>query len=137
MAAATPKAPARKKAPKQRARRKPNPYIAWRKRLDRTRPGLVQFTLDTATEREIQSALEDVSQDRTTLVIAHRLSTVVNADRILVLEDGRIAEHGTHGELLARHGLYAAMWNRQQEAAGEKAVADLPVSYSGPIISHG
>ena len=55
--------------------------------------------LDTATEREIQSALEEVSQNRTALVIAHRLSTVVNADSIIVLQDGAIAEQGTHGEL--------------------------------------
>ncbi len=72
--------------------------------------------LDTATEQEIQSALEDVAQDRTTLVIAHRLSTVVNADRIIVLDDGVIAEQGTHAELIARGGLYAAMWDRQREA---------------------
>jgi ATP-binding cassette subfamily B protein len=72
--------------------------------------------LDTATEQEIQSAIEQVSHDRTTLVIAHRLSTVVNADRIIVLQDGEIAEQGTHGELIARGGLYAAMWDRQREA---------------------
>jgi len=72
--------------------------------------------LDTATEQEIQSALETVSQNRTALVIAHRLSTVVNADSIIVLQDGRIAEQGTHGELIARGGLYAAMWDRQREA---------------------
>ena len=72
--------------------------------------------LDTATEREIQSALEEVSQNRTALVIAHRLSTVVNADQIIVLDDGVIAERGTHGELIARGGLYAAMWDRQREA---------------------
>jgi ATP-binding cassette subfamily B protein len=72
--------------------------------------------LDTATEREIQSAIEQVSKNRTALVIAHRLSTVVNADRIIVLQDGSIAEQGTHGELMARGGLYAAMWDRQREA---------------------
>ena len=72
--------------------------------------------LDTATEQEIQSALDQVSRGRTTLVIAHRLSTVVNADRIIVLKDGRIAEQGTHGELIGRDGLYAAMWARQREA---------------------
>jgi ATP-binding cassette subfamily B protein len=72
--------------------------------------------LDTATEQEIQSAIDDVSQNRTTLVIAHRLSTVVNADLIIVLRDGAIAERGTHAELIARGGLYAAMWDRQREA---------------------
>jgi ATP-binding cassette subfamily B protein len=72
--------------------------------------------LDTATEQEIQSALEEVSQNRTALVIAHRLSTVVDADSIIVLADGKIAEQGTHGELIARDGLYAAMWARQLEA---------------------
>jgi ABC-type transport system involved in Fe-S cluster assembly fused permease/ATPase subunit len=72
--------------------------------------------LDTATEQEIQSAIDSVAQNRTTLVIAHRLSTVVNADLIIVLQDGAIAERGTHSELIARGGLYAAMWNRQREA---------------------
>ncbi len=72
--------------------------------------------LDTHTEREIQSALDEVSQNRTTLVIAHRLSTVVNADQIIVLEAGRIAERGTHTELLDSGGLYSSMWARQREA---------------------
>ncbi len=72
--------------------------------------------LDTQTEQEIQSALETVSRGRTTIVIAHRLSTVVNADEIIVLKDGVIAERGRHSELLAARGLYAAMWDRQREA---------------------
>jgi ATP-binding cassette subfamily B protein len=72
--------------------------------------------LDTHTEREIQSALDEVSQNRTTLVIAHRLSTVVNADQIIVLEAGQIAERGRHTELLDKGGLYASMWARQREA---------------------
>jgi ATP-binding cassette subfamily B protein len=72
--------------------------------------------LDTKTERDIQSALDVVSKNRTTVVIAHRLSTVVNADEILVLRDGVIAERGSHGALLAQDGLYAQMWNRQREA---------------------
>ncbi|MEP2707476.1 MAG: ABC transporter ATP-binding protein/permease [Roseibium sp.] len=72
--------------------------------------------LDTHTEREIQSALDQVSRNRTTLVIAHRLSTVVNADQIIVLEAGEIAERGTHTELLDQDGLYASMWARQREA---------------------
>jgi ATP-binding cassette, subfamily B, heavy metal transporter len=72
--------------------------------------------LDTHTEREIQAALDVVSQNRTTLVIAHRLSTVINADEIIVLRSGEIAERGTHDELLGKGGLYADMWNRQREA---------------------
>ena len=72
--------------------------------------------LDTRTEQEIQAALDLVSQGRTTLVIAHRLSTVISADEIIVLQDGRIAERGRHGELLAKRGLYAEMWARQREA---------------------
>ncbi|HJP23643.1 MAG TPA: ABC transporter ATP-binding protein/permease [Alphaproteobacteria bacterium] len=73
--------------------------------------------LDSHTEREIQTALKQVSADRTTLVIAHRLSTVVDADEILVLDQGRIVERGRHADLLALEGNYAAMWARQQEAA--------------------
>lgn len=72
--------------------------------------------LDTRTEQEIQSALDVVSRNRTTLVIAHRLSTVISADEIIVLKDGVIAERGTHGELIDRDGLYASMWSRQREA---------------------
>ncbi|MFD1746191.1 ABCB family ABC transporter ATP-binding protein/permease [Rhizobium helianthi] len=72
--------------------------------------------LDTTTEQEIQAALDVVSKNRTTLVIAHRLSTVINADEIIVLRDGQIAERGTHAGLLAQNGLYASMWNRQREA---------------------
>src|SRR5436309_4613508 len=72
--------------------------------------------LDSHTEREIQDALELVSQDRTTLVIAHRLSTIVGADEIIVLDDGVIVERGTHHQLLLKSGLYASMWNRQREA---------------------
>jgi len=76
--------------------------------------------LDTGTEREIQSALNEVSRNRTTLVIAHRLSTVVDADEILVLDHGRIIERGRHSELLALGGHYAAMWNKQREAAAAR-----------------
>ena len=71
--------------------------------------------LDTRTEREIETALRTVSADRTTLVIAHRLSTVVDADEILVLQDGQVAERGTHAGLLAQDGLYARMWALQAE----------------------
>jgi len=73
--------------------------------------------LDTRTEQEIEAALRNVSADRTTLVIAHRLSTVVDADEILVLVDGRVAERGTHASLLARDGVYARMWRLQAEQA--------------------
>lgn len=73
--------------------------------------------LDTRTERDIQKALDAVSANRTTLVIAHRLSTVVNADEILVLDQGHIVERGRHASLLAFGGVYAGMWNRQREIA--------------------
>ncbi|MBL8594084.1 MAG: ABC transporter ATP-binding protein/permease [Devosia sp.] len=73
--------------------------------------------LDSKTEEDIKSALDMVSANRTTLVIAHRLSTVVNADEIIVLRDGQIAERGTHHRLLVKQGLYAQMWNRQREAS--------------------
>ena len=72
--------------------------------------------LDSFTEQEIQSALRKVSKNRTTIVIAHRLSTVVDADEIIVLDAGRISERGTHNQLLRKKGVYAAMWNRQREA---------------------
>ncbi len=78
--------------------------------------------LDTKTEREIQTSLDEVSAERTTLMIAHRLSTVVGADEILVLDGGRIVERGDHAALLARGDVYAAMWARQQEA-DERAAA--------------
>jgi len=73
--------------------------------------------LDSRTEQEILLALRNVSQNRTTITIAHRLSTVIDAHEIIVLEKGRIAECGNHSELLQIDGAYAAMWNRQQRAA--------------------
>ena len=72
-------------------------------------------SLDTKSESMIQDALETVAANRTTLVIAHRLSTVADADTILVLQDGRIVERGTHFELLDKHGLYAEMWHLQRK----------------------
>jgi ATP-binding cassette, subfamily B, heavy metal transporter len=72
--------------------------------------------LDSHTEKEIQDALERVAENRTSLVIAHRLSTVVHADNIIVLDHGEIVERGTHLELLAKGGLYASLWARQREA---------------------
>ena len=80
--------------------------------------------VDTETEMLIQRGLEDITADRTTFLIAHRLSTVKNADTILVLEDGEIVERGTHEQLLDRDGLYANLWRVQ---AGE--VEDLPESF--------
>ena len=74
--------------------------------------------LDSRTESEIQGNLEALSQGRTTLVIAHRLSTVTGADEILVLEEGRIVERGRHARLLEKRGRYAEMWRRQQEESG-------------------
>ncbi|MDB5369556.1 MAG: transporter ATP-binding protein/permease [Roseomonas sp.] len=81
--------------------------------------------LDTRTEQDIQQALRGVSAGRTTLVIAHRLSTVVEADEIMVLQDGQVAERGNHTVLMAQGGLYAQMWRRQSEAvaAAEAAAA--------------
>jgi len=79
--------------------------------------------LDSRTEASIQATLERISERRTTIVIAHRLSTVVHADEIVVLEDGRVAERGTHHALLAADGLYAEMWRRQQ-AERERATED-------------
>jgi ATP-binding cassette subfamily B protein len=79
--------------------------------------------LDSRTEAEILDTLDEVSKQRTTIVIAHRLSTVVDADEIVVLDAGRVAEQGTHAELLAKDGLYAEMWARQQAEKEEEAVA--------------
>jgi ATP-binding cassette subfamily B protein len=82
--------------------------------------------LDSHTEKEIQASLREVAEHRTALVIAHRLSTVVDADEIIVLDRGEVAERGRHAELLARNGLYAAMWRRQQEAAdAQRRLAEL------------
>ncbi len=91
--------------------------------------------LDTHTEREIQSALAEVSKNRTTLVIAHRLSTVVDADEILVLDHGEIVERGRHADLVQRNGHYAAMWNKQKEAA--EARAKLLEAESDPDVAPG
>ncbi len=93
--------------------------------------------LDTRTEQEIQAALGDAARGRTTLVIAHRLSTVVEADEILVLQDGQVAERGSHPALIAADGLYAAMWRRQSEAvaaaeAAAAAAAQLAAAGLGP-----
>jgi ABC-type transport system involved in Fe-S cluster assembly fused permease/ATPase subunit len=79
--------------------------------------------LDTRTEQDIQAALRTVARDRTTLTIAHRLSTVIDADEILVLVEGRVAERGQHAELVARGGVYARMWAMQAEQEQAEPVA--------------
>ncbi len=81
-------------------------------------------SLDTHTEKEIQESLKQVSSGRTTLIIAHRLSTVVDADEIIVLEEGRVAERGHHADLLERKGPYAAMWAKQQETDHAREVLE-------------
>lgn len=80
--------------------------------------------LDSKAEQAIQSQLKDIARNRTTLVIAHRLSTVADAQQILVLDHGRIVERGTHPALLAADGLYAQMWRRQQAHQDEEVAQD-------------
>ncbi|MFM2411603.1 MAG: hypothetical protein RL481_2431 [Pseudomonadota bacterium] len=79
--------------------------------------------LDSRTEADIVATLDEVSRRRTTIVIAHRLSTVVNADEIVVLDAGRVAERGSHAALLEKRGLYADMWARQQAEKDDETVA--------------
>ncbi|MDE0007191.1 MAG: ATP-binding cassette domain-containing protein, partial [Gammaproteobacteria bacterium] len=79
-------------------------------------------SLDSNTEQAILAALAEVAENRTTVVIAHRLSTVQDADLIIVLDEGAVRERGTHDELLAREGLYAELWAIQQRGGeGERA----------------
>ena len=92
------------------------------------RPRILVFdeatsSLDSQTEQVIQETLREVAKDHTTLVIAHRLSTVVDADRILVMDQGRIVEQGTHQALLAKQGVYQQMWQLQQKE--QRALAQI------------
>lgn len=95
--------------------------------------------LDTRAERAIQGEIDRIAEDRTTLIIAHRLSTIVGADEIIVLDRGRIVERGRHDELLARRGLYAQLWNLQQQQLDvertERRLARQPVNVAIVLAS--
>lgn len=80
--------------------------------------------LDTTSEHHIQEALHELMQGRTTIVIAHRLSTVREMDRIIVLESGKLAEEGSHADLITRGGIYAGFWNRQTASFGDVLIDD-------------
>ena len=82
-------------------------------------------SLDTHTERLIQQNLREVSRGATTIIIAHRLSTAVDADQILVIDTGRVAESGSHESLLAAGGKYAQLWDEQKRERPEHMPGDL------------
>jgi ATP-binding cassette subfamily B protein len=81
-------------------------------------------SLDSRTEGDVQAALEEASKGRTTIVVAHRLSTIAHADQIIVLKDGVIAERGAHAALIARGGEYAELWRRQAEEPPKSVAAE-------------
>jgi ATP-binding cassette subfamily B protein len=80
-------------------------------------------SLDSRTEAEVQNALEEAAKGRTTVVVAHRLSTIAGADQIIVLKDGVVVERGRHADLVARGGEYAELWRRQAEEPDEAEFA--------------
>ena len=81
-------------------------------------------SLDPENEVEVQKAIDTLIKGRTVIVIAHRLKTVRNADRIIVLDDGRIKEEGTHGDLIRKGGLYSRLWKIQERISGWKLAAE-------------
>ncbi len=83
-------------------------------------------SLDSRSEKQIQQEIDSIAKDNTTLIIAHRLSTVVNADMILVVDQGSVTERGTHAELIAQNGLYAKMWRLQQDEKNMERVEETP-----------
>lgn len=91
-------------------------------------------SLDSHSERLIQDALDEVSRGRTTLVVAHRLSTIIDSDRIMVLQSGEIIEQGSHQELLLQNGLYAQLWQIQSRSTGEEELEIKPDALiAGPV----
>src|SRR3546814_16973446 len=101
--------------------------VATARPLPKNPPSLIldeaTSALDSRTEAAIQETLRNIEHGRTSFVIAHRLSTVVDADQIVVLDGGRIVERGTHRQLLVKRGLYTEMWLRQQSEQEEEAEA--------------
>ena len=92
--------------------------------------------LDTLNEREIKESLSSLAQKRTTIIIAHRLSTVVGANNILVIDKGKIVETGTHKQLLRKKGLYADMWSTQQTIQkAEEMLKNVKPEYK-KLLSH-
>ncbi|MEM9014398.1 MAG: ABC transporter ATP-binding protein/permease [Pseudomonadota bacterium] len=81
-------------------------------------------SLDSSTEEEVQAALREAAKGRTTIAVAHRLSTIANADQIFVMDEGRIVERGDHAQLLAQNGMYASLWRRQTSKEGDNATRE-------------